>query len=116
MKQIHIFDHRVYFHTFQGKLHNGIPVYHAVRQRGGFGSIFRLLSKYAIPLLRRYIYPHARNSLISTASDLVSGTSNLKTSLKNNSKSFLKNVAGDIVKSAQTGGGKKKVKKTCVLL
>lgn len=110
-KILHIFDHRDYYNTLSGHITHGVPVYHAYKQRGGgaFSSIIRMVSKYAIPLLKRYILPHARNSLISTVQDLSTGTSTVKSSLKKNSKNLLNNVAGDIINSAQTGSGKRKV-------
>lgn len=111
MKQVHTFNHHEYFHTFHNQIRGdvSIPVYHALRQRGGgFGSIFKIISRYALPILKKYIFPHVATSLVSTASDVASGTP-IKSTLKKNSKAFIKNVANEVIKSSQKGSGVRKV-------
>jgi len=112
MKHYHVFNHQDYYTTLQKQIGGDIPVFKGYRQKGGgFGSIFRIISQYAIPLIKKYIFPRARDSLINTAADVAAGTS-LKASVKRNSKSFLKNVASDFVTHPQRGAGKIKKKVT----
>jgi len=76
------------------------------------GFYFRVISQYAIPLLKKYIFPRAQESLVNTASEVGAGAS-LKSSLKRNSQGFLKNVVHDIVKIPLKGSGIKRKVKFC---
>lgn len=105
MKTPHVFNHSDYFHTLHSRIHDQLPVYHGYKQRGGgLGSIFRILSNYAIPIIKRYIIPRAKQALLSTTSDIVQGTP-IKQSLKKSSKKFLNNVVSDLLPGQQTGSG-----------
>lgn len=117
MKSPHLFSEHDVYHALNERIHGSTPVYRVIRQRGaGFGTVIRLFTRYAIPLIQRYIIPNAKQSLVSTVSDVIEGGS-IKSSLKKNSKVFMKNVATDIVRSVQKGGKRplKRVSKSGVL-
>lgn len=105
MKLQHVFDHSDYFHTLHGRIHDQIPVYQGYRQQGaGFGSFFRIISNYAIPIIKKYILPRAKEAILSTTSDVISGAP-LKQSIKERSKTLFKNIATDILDGKQSGSG-----------
>lgn len=111
MRSKYIFHNDNYYHTLRNQIGQGMPVFHGSRQRGGgLGSVFGVLAKYALPILK-YIAPFASRAGASVLEDVALKRSSIKDSLKTHGKSFLKSIGSSLIKKQFGGGIKRKIRK-----
>jgi hypothetical protein len=104
MKHVHQFDHQLYHKVLEGQIGRGLPVFTGYRQRGaGLGSIFGLIGRYVLPIIKEHIFPHAKTALINTVQDVMKGAP-LKQAVLRQGGDMIQKVATSIEKR-QTGRG-----------
>jgi hypothetical protein len=85
------------------------------RQRGsGFGSFFKSIGRFLLPLVRRHVLPHALSTAKNVMGDVLEGK-NVGESLKEHGLEGIKEVGRSLLDS-QSGSGLKRKRSTPLAL
>ena len=118
MKKLYAPNHKFYeqYYVDQAKQKGGnLPAFHGARfQRGyGSGSIFKGLFRWAMPHLQQGAKVIGRKALqtgVNVAQDVLGGD-NIKTAISKQAKQAIGNMTSQKSQHAQSGAGKKRIKR-----